>query len=200
MRSAVKRTAPLALSLLAGCAASTDPFDEDPYLQRDLDQGGPFPSDAGFSYWTDRPGNGPLNVTIDLSDQAAYIQRGSVLVARSRVATGRPGHSTPTGSYTILRKTADKRSNLYGHIHDASGAVVNSDADSRTDPVPPGGRFVGASMPYWMRLTNSGIGMHAGPIPNPGSPASHGCIRMPPEMARRLFLAAPIGTPVRIQP
>lgn len=188
------------LALLTGCATTGSRFDEDPSLQRDLDLASPFGPDAGFSYWTERPGNGPLNVTIDLSDQAAYIQRGTVPVARSRVATGLPGHSTPAGSYTILRKTADKHSNLYGRIYDADGNVVNSDADSRTDSVPPGGRFVGAAMPYWMRLTNSGIGMHAGPIPNPGSPASHGCIRMPRDMARRLFMEAPIGTPVRIVP
>jgi lipoprotein-anchoring transpeptidase ErfK/SrfK len=53
-------------------------------------------------------------------------------------------------------------------------------------------------MPNWMRLTGYGIGMHAGIIPNPGSPASHGCIRLPQYMSERLFENAVEGTPVTI--
>jgi lipoprotein-anchoring transpeptidase ErfK/SrfK len=97
-----------------------------------------------------------------------------------------------------MEKVAGKRSNLYGRIYDANGNVVNSDADTRRHSVPRGGKFVGASMPYWMRLTSYGVGMHVGPIPNPGSPASHGCIRMPREMARVLFQNTPTGTRVTI--
>lgn len=155
-------------------------------------------SESGFSYWTDDPGNGPLKITIDLSDQAAYFDRGTVRVGRSRVATGIPGRSTPVGSYSITEKTINKESNLYGKIITADGRVIVSDADSRKDAVPEGAHYVGASMPYWMRLTSYGIGMHAGPIPKPGSPASHGCIRMPEKMARTLFANVEIGTPVKI--
>jgi lipoprotein-anchoring transpeptidase ErfK/SrfK len=97
-----------------------------------------------------------------------------------------------------MEKVAGKRSNLYGRIYDANRSVVNSDADTRRHSVPRGGKFVGASMPYWMRLTSYGVGMHVGPIPNPGSPASHGCIRMPREMARVLFQNTPTGTRVTI--
>lgn len=53
-------------------------------------------------------------------------------------------------------------------------------------------------MPYWMRLTNYGIGMHVGNIPQPGEPASHGCIRMPEEFVPVLFNKVEIGTPVKI--
>ena len=137
-------------------------------------------------------------MTIDLSEQTAYFYRGDQKVGRSRVATGLPGHSTPRGSFTIIEKSRHKRSNLYGVILDANGNVVNSDADSRQDSAPAGGRFEGASMPYWMRLTRGGVGMHHGPIPRPGSRASHGCIRMPQAMAAALFDAAPLGTPVKI--
>jgi lipoprotein-anchoring transpeptidase ErfK/SrfK len=66
--------------------------------------------------------------------------------------------------------------------------------------VPSGGSFVGAKMPYWMRLTGNGVGMHAGYIPNPGSPASHGCVRMPYDMVTKLYSIAPVGTPVTIVP
>jgi hypothetical protein len=98
----------------------------------------------------------------------------------------------------VLEKLTKKRSNLYGKIYNANGRVVNSDAKLGRDPIPPGGRFVGASMPYFMRLTYDGVGMHAGPIPRPGFRASHGCIRMPRKMAPIVFAHVPIGTPVTI--
>jgi lipoprotein-anchoring transpeptidase ErfK/SrfK len=53
-------------------------------------------------------------------------------------------------------------------------------------------------MPYWMRLTSYGIGMHAGVIPKPGETASHGCIRLPKELAPVLYDAVKVGTPVTI--
>lgn len=192
-----------ALVCLASCStlAVVDPS-EDPSLQGEIDREATYVAESGFSFWNAHAAKStaPLRVTIDLSEQAAHIHRGDELIGRIRVATGKPGHRTPTGSFTIIEKTRDKRSNLYGKILDSQGAVVIADADSRRHSPPPGGKFVGAAMPYWMRLTNSGIGMHAGPIPRPGEPASHGCIRMPPGMVQRLFAEAPIGTPVEIRP
>ncbi len=193
----------LGAALLATSCVTTEPSyqsSEDPRLQHDLDQaaGGPV-SESTFSWWHDeQPGNGPLRVTLDLSRQAAYFYRGRTVVGRSRIATGRASHHTPPGEYAILEKTADKHSNLYGRILDAEGEIVVYDADSRRDEIPEGGSFVGASMAYWMRLSPDGIGMHAGPIPRPGSPASHGCIRLPSKMARILFENSRIGTPVTI--
>ncbi|MCS5540696.1 MAG: L,D-transpeptidase [Roseibacillus sp.] len=151
-----------------------------------------------YSYWSDEEVSAPLRVRIDLSEQTAYFFRGDVKVGQSRVATGTAGHSTPTGSFTISQKVAAKRSTLYGRIYDAGGKVVVHDADTRRHSIPEGGKFVGCPMPYWMRLTGSGIGMHVGPIPNPGLPASHGCVRMPREMARTLFAKASAGTRVTI--
>jgi lipoprotein-anchoring transpeptidase ErfK/SrfK len=154
--------------------------------------------EADYSYWEDSGVDGPLRIRIDLSDQTADFYRGGTKIGRSRVATGRAGHSTPTGNFTIMEKVAGKRSNLYGRIYDANGNLMISDADTRRHSIPTGGSFRGAPMPYWMRLTSHGIGLHVGAIPNPGSPASHGCVRMPREMARVLFENAPTGTPVTI--
>jgi len=39
--------------------------------------------------------------------------------------------------------------------------------------------------------------MHAGIVPN--YPASHGCIRLPSEAARKFFSEIPIGTLVTVQ-
>ena len=52
-------------------------------------------------------------------------------------------------------------------------------------------------MPYFMRLSCLDFGMHAGVVPN--YPASHGCIRLPEEAARKFFSEIPIGTLVTVQ-
>lgn len=128
-------------------------------------------------------------------------QRGLLLVGESvamdfPVATGKKSHPTPTGEFKVLGKSQIYASNLYGKIYDATGAVAIEDADTTRDAVPEGGKFVGAPMPYWMRLTNTGVGLHIGYVP--GRPASHGCIRLPRPVAPVLFEKVKVGTPVVI--
>jgi len=53
-------------------------------------------------------------------------------------------------------------------------------------------------MPYFMRLTKGGVGMHGGPIPESRDPASHGCIRLPYSLAPIVYESVKIGTPVRV--
>lgn len=161
------------------------------------------PADSSHSplyVWHGSGTPGTVRVTIDLSEQRAYIFRNNENIGWSYVATGRNGYRTPTGTFVITEKVVNKRSNKYGSIVDANGNTVRSNATAGVHGVPSGGKFVGAKMPYWMRLTNYGVGMHAGPIPNPGSPASHGCIRLPYDMAARIFEVAPSGTRVTIVP
>jgi ankyrin repeat protein len=52
-------------------------------------------------------------------------------------------------------------------------------------------------MPYFMRLSCLDFGMHAGYVAN--RPASHGCIRLPSEAARKFFSEIPIGTLVTVK-
>ncbi len=113
------------------------------------------------------------------------------------VSSGTASRPTPAGKYEILEKIVDKRSNAYGRIVDAEGKVVNSDADSRKDPIPEGGEFVGAPMKFWMRLTWSGIGHHIGNVPR--YPASHACIRGPKKVVPVVYSKVGIGTPVVIE-
>lgn len=143
-------------------------------------------------------GGGAPSITINLTEQKAYFYQGGKLAGVALVATGKEGFGTPAGTFKIMEKIVDKRSNLYGYMYDAAGNVVNYDADIRKDRVPPGGRFEGAPMPYWMRLTAGGVGMHQGPIPVPGSPASHGCIRVSKAVVQDFFAHVNVGTPVRI--
>ena len=149
--------------------------------------------------WDDPDPAGPLSMVIDLSEQKARVRRGDRECGWTYVATGKPGFGTPTGNFRILEKSRYKTSNTWGKIVGGNGRTVDGDARRGREGVPAGGRFVGASMPYWMRI-HGGIGMHAGPIPNPGSPASHGCIRLPRGMAEILFANAPVGTPVSVVP
>jgi len=137
------------------------------------------------------------SIRIDLSDQRGYLMNGSELAMDYPVATGRSKYPTPTGTYKILERIkSEKRSTTYGKIYNASGGVVKSNADSRKDKVPPGGKYVGASMPYWMRLTWDGIGMHKGNVPR--YPASHGCIRTYYKVVGTVFAKTRIGTRVTI--
>lgn len=149
--------------------------------------------------WSGAELPGSVAVKIDLSEQKARITRGGQPAGWTYVATGTRNHPTPSGSFFITEKVKDKRSTSWGQVVDSDGDVVIRDARNGRSSVPRGGRFVGAPMPFWMRV-NGAIGMHAGHIPNPGSPASHGCIRMPRDMAEILFGVVKIGTPVRIVP
>ena len=141
---------------------------------------------------------GETSIVIDLRRQRAEVYIGGQLAGWTAVATGKEGFNTRAGDYTVLEKVVDKYSTLYGKTVTADGSTFKADADVRKDRPPPGGSFVFAPMPYWMRLTWRGIGMHAGPIPHPGSPASHGCIRLPADFAPQLFDVVHLGTPVRI--
>jgi hypothetical protein len=52
-------------------------------------------------------------------------------------------------------------------------------------------------MPYFMRLSCLDFGMHEGVVPN--YPASHGCIRLPGDAARKLYSEIPVGTLVMVR-
>ena len=135
-------------------------------------------------------------VEISLKDQRGILLIDGAIAMDFPVATGKASHPTPEGSYQIIEKKKDHKSNLYGRIVSGEGQTVVSDADTRSDTVPQGGRFVGAPMPYWMRLTTTGVGLHVGYIP--GRPASHGCIRLKKDVAVELFGILDLGSPVTI--
>ena len=112
----------------------------------------------------------------------------------SRISSGRPGHLTPTGSFTVLEKDQSHFSTLYGVMKDASGKVIDWNADSDM-PVPDGGKFVPAPMEYFLRFDGAN-GLHVGILP--GYAASHGCVRLPRSKSDPVFNTAVVGTPVHI--
>jgi L,D-transpeptidase catalytic domain len=148
-------------------------------------------------HWQDDGGSGKVSIRISLQDQIAEFKRADRDIGWCYVATGKEGHDTRPGSYSIMEKIEDKHSNRYGWIEDGAGNVVDGDAKPG-DRVGAGLTYVAAPMPYWMRLTSYGVGMHGGLIPEPGKPASHGCIRLPKRFVPMLFDAVVVGTPVVI--
>ncbi|AHF03869.1 hypothetical protein MARPU_08295 [Marichromatium purpuratum 984] len=138
------------------------------------------------------------HIVVDTDTQKARFYDGDVEVGWTTVATGVSRHPTPIGSFTVMEKVENKRSNLYGRYYSSAGKLLQSNVKVGRDPLPDGARFVGAKMPYFMRLTTDGIGLHAGPIPRPGRPASHGCIRMPAKVAPLLFAKVDRDTTVTI--
>jgi len=137
-----------------------------------------------------------VSMEISLGEQRGLLLVRTAIAMDFPVATGKKSHPTPAGEFTIRAKEKNYSSNLYGKIYDALDVVVASDADTRTDAVPEGGRFEGATMPYWMRLTDTGVGLHIGYVP--GRPASHGCIRLKRDSATEIFALVKVGTPVVI--
>src|SRR3954452_18997100 len=133
-------------------------------------------------------------VEIDLQQQMAYLIRGRRLVLSSPISSGRSGHLTEAGSFKVIEKERNHFSSIYGKIVDRSGNTVVADADADMK-VPRGGKFIAAPMRYFMRF-NGPDGMHSGYLP--GYPASHGCVRMPDEMAIAFFNAVDVGTPVHV--
>jgi len=112
--------------------------------------------------------SGPVLVYVDLGRQRATVYRNGVRIGVSTISSGKDGHETPTGVFTILEKNKEHHSKTYND----------------------------ASMPFQQRLTWLGVAMHAGNLP--GYPASHGCVRLPMEFAKKLFEVTPMGGTVVI--
>lgn len=188
----------VSVSLLTGCA--TDPRFT-PGTQYLATNGGvvtlpeaPFIDTA--SYWNGAAFSGAPSVIIRLSQQRAYFYKGEQLVGVSQISTGREGSTTPSGNFRIIQKDKDHASSCFGdYVDEQSGVAIKKDVDRDVDLLPRGAKFVGARMPYFMRIVD-GVGMHQGFLP--GYPASHGCIQMPKAMAEAFFHNVSLGTPVRI--
>ena len=150
---------------------------------------------APVSYWDDDGSSGQTWVLVDLNKQVAKFHRGNHVIGVAAISSGTHGRNTPAGNYKVLEKKREHFSGSYGHVEDSSGRIVNDDATPRSS-VPSGGKYVPAAMPFWMRLTWDGVGMHQGFLP--GYPASHGCIRMDRNMVPTFFQHAYVGMPVTV--
>jgi hypothetical protein len=112
----------------------------------------------------------PLITVISIAEQQIEVFGPSGRLARSRVSTGKPGHDTPTGVFSVLQRNRYHRSNIYSN----------------------------APMPFMQRLTWSGIALHQGVVP--GYRASHGCIRLPGAFAQTMWSLGRMGMRVVVSP
>ncbi len=111
---------------------------------------------------------GPLIVAVSVNKQQVKVYDANGLFTQAPVSTGMKGHLTPLGVFSVIQKQKFHRSNIYSD----------------------------APMPFMQRITWSGIALHAGVLP--GYPASHGCIRMPPSFAVKMYGLTRIGARVLV--
>ncbi len=114
-------------------------------------------------------GSGTLQIIVSKDKQSLTVYDGDVVVATSKVSTGKAGHTTPSGIFSILEKRKYHESNIYSN----------------------------APMPWMQRLTWSGIALHESNSV-PSYPASHGCVRMPAAFAKSLYQMTQRGAHVII--
>jgi len=135
-------------------------------------------------------------IVVSIPQQRAYLMVGEQLAADGPISSGKRGHSSPTGHMHVLEKDPNHHSSLYGDFVDSYGRVVRAGVSARIDAAPSGTHFAGATMKWFLRLTEDGVGMHIGILP--GYPASHGCIRESAEGAKLFYDRVKVGTPVDV--
>lgn len=107
-------------------------------------------------------------VIIDVVKQRVYLMVNGLMGLETQVSTARSDKVTPRGAFEMTERVRDgKISNLYD-----------------------------VEMPFWMRLSETEFGVHAGYLP--GYPASAGCIRLPEPTAEIVFDNTKRGSPVRV--
>jgi hypothetical protein len=151
-----------------------------------------------WDYTWDPVADEPITrIEVRIGEQKVYVYQGDHVAGMSPTTTGKDGHNTPTGSYSIIKKEINHKSNLYGVFLDPNGYIVDADAHNGEAP-PAGAIYDAADMPYYMKIREDGVGLHAGYLP--GYRASHGCIRLPNAFAELLFSNVSEGTPVDVVP
>jgi lipoprotein-anchoring transpeptidase ErfK/SrfK len=137
-----------------------------------------------------------VHIVVSIPKQRAYLMLSEHIVIDSPVSSGKRGHSSPIGHFTVLEKDPNHHSTLYGDFRDSSGRIVRAGVSARIDSAPSGTHFTGAEMKWFLRLTDDGVGMHIGILP--GYPASHGCIRESAEGAKLFYDHVKVGTPIDV--
>ena len=120
--------------------------------------------------WDDEgaPAAGPTIVVVNIRARVLSVYRAGVEIGRSSLIYGADNKPTPLGTFPILEKDADHRSNLYD-----------------------------APMPHMLRLTWDGVALHGSPTLEDAL-ATRGCVGLPVAFAELLFGAVRVGDRVVI--
>lgn len=113
---------------------------------------------------------GAKTAVVDKSKETLQVFQGGALVLSSPISTGKFSRSTPVGVFRI-------------------GAVK--------DPYHASSKYGDAPMP-WAVQVRGAVYIHGGTVT--GRPESHGCIRLPDDVARWFYNWAEPGTVLRIRP
>ena len=106
-----------------------------------------------------RTGRGRIKAIVDKSQQKMRVYQGGRHLYTWAVSTGRKGYGTPTGTWSVKRMHREYYSKKYD----------------------------GAPMPHSL-FYNGGFAVHGTySVKRLGRPASHGCVRLAPNNARRLY-------------
>src|SRR6266700_6244616 len=112
----------------------------------------------------------PIIAIVSLRSQRITVYDADGWTLRAPVSSGQKGRETPAGIFSVIQKDAEHYSNLYDDGY----------------------------MPHMQRITWSGIALHGGGLP--GYPASHGCVRLPFDLAANLFDVTRLGMRVIVAP
>jgi len=110
-----------------------------------------------------------VKVKLSTTAQRLYVVEGDNVLLATPITVGTSSTPTPLGNFTIYSKQENRRR------YSSPGA--------------------GYPMPYWMEF-KSAYGMHWGFVKS--QPATHGCVRMPLNSARKVFSLVRTGTPLEI--
>lgn len=89
-----------------------------------------------FTWQPELQPRGPVSIIVSIKEQLLHVHRKGQRIGVATVSTGKTGHATPVGVFTILQKEEEHVSSIYD-----------------------------AEMPFMQRLTWSGIALHAGALP-----------------------------------
>lgn len=128
---------------------------------------------------------GDKKIRVELPGTLVRLE-GSKEISRWNVSSGKPGHETPKGSFSIYDRDEGHRSSSYGKC---DGKKIGPDGKSKCK-----GKYVGADMHYYQEFSSQ-VGFHR------GSPSvmSHGCIHVADAKAKKLWGWSDIGTPVEVR-
>ena len=57
-----------------------------------------------FTWHPERSPKGPVAVVVSIPEQLVHVYRNGIRIAVATCSTGKPGHETPTGVFTVLEK------------------------------------------------------------------------------------------------
>ncbi len=145
------------------------------------------------------------HIKVDISEQRLMLLVNGKVALSSPCTTGAKrklepntrvirDKRTPKGVFKITEKISNKRSTIFGDMYRNGKRVYHGD---RRKYRGPKAKYVGASLKNWMRLTGSGIGLHASKYVK-RHPGTNGCIRLPFKVAKTVFAKVKTGTKVSI--